>query len=164
MKISASITVEDGDQYRVVLNSLELPHDLKSLLDGSVEIVEVTLYRMKGMHYTSLKTLTKITSVIANAFLENPNAILYFYCDDLTMLPSVKDAMTPQEYRSRLFSALFDRYVTKHNISDIFNFPIKINDVEGTPMYIHLFARDCHRRYVEIIGKDLIDNYSKPTD
>ncbi|MBQ0019659.1 MAG: hypothetical protein KBT39_03955 [Bacteroidales bacterium] len=143
---------------------MELPEDLKLLIQDSVEVVEITLYRMKGINHTPLKTLDKITDIIAKSFLENENAILYFYCDDLAELPSVKKNIRPQEYRSRLFSSLFERYIRKNNLSDIINYPITIFDVEGVPMRIHLFARECHSKYVEIISNDLIDNYSKPSE
>lgn len=162
MKFSVSITTREDDAYLISLDTKSLPKDLQKLIPPQLEVIDINLIRLKGRNATSLHTLSEITEIIAQVFIENENTILYFYCDDMTEIPHTQKHILPQEYRSQLFSLLFERYIKRHGITHVHNHPVRINDVDGLPMIIHLFARDAHKQYVDIIKYDLITNWSKP--
>ncbi len=162
MKFSVSITTREKDVFYITLDSRNLPEELRRLLPSELEVIDVTLSRRAGQGFATVYTLGEISRIIADVFMDNKDAILYFFCDDMTPIPHTNKEILPQEYRSRLFSLLFERYIRENNIEDVGNYPVRINDVDGHPMIIHLFARDSHRQYVDIIKKDLMTNYSKP--
>ncbi len=87
-------------------------------------------------------------------FEENENLILYFYCDDIHDIKRRNLSLSPQEYRSRLFSKMIDRYLISNNITDIINTPIKIESGDG--IFIHLISCASHSKYVELIRSEIL--------
>ena len=61
-----------------------LPDDVKELL-GSIEILDISLERVSGNTPTSPNVLFDISNFIAGVLNDNPETILYFYCDDNMM-------------------------------------------------------------------------------
>ena len=55
--------------------------------------------------------------------------------------------LSPQEYRSRLFSKLFEGYKKSHQVVGISDYPIIIEG-EGYKKFIHLIARASHKKHV----------------
>lgn len=167
--LSVTIYSVYGDEYRVVLPPA--PKDALSeqvndyLSKHKIEIKEIIVGRTKGNRTTSQKELHQISSWIADRFAENPNMILFYICDDMNPIPSrnsksVNSRISVQEYRSKLFSYLFNTYISSHNISGVFNYPIQI-DGEGYSYYIHIIARRKHAEFVQLIGKDVIEGFGK---
>lgn len=168
MNISASLFSEDGDEYRISLSSAadeRLSEAVRKRLSlDHIEIVEVFLERVKGIGFTSNSTLCKITDVIARMFSENENMIIFFYCDDLGGIPTFRKSrskdMYPQKYRSRLFSCMFERYMSAHDSIPIDNYPMHIG--EGRyEAYLHFIARREHEIYVKLIKDDIYEGYGK---
>ena len=106
------MTYKEGNEIRVSLSSFPETaiSDLKEHL-GNVEIVEVSLVRQRREDMTDLATLSKLVERIGKFLIENPNVILYYYCDEMNavhgMRPS-RDISSP-EYRNQLFSILYSK-------------------------------------------------------
>ena len=86
MDISISINSGFQDEFRIILSPFEnsiIPDEIRSLLGESIEIADITLERVKGDNPTNINILLKISSIIAEIFEDNPNLILYFYCDNV---------------------------------------------------------------------------------
>ena len=55
------------------------------------------------------------------------NVVLSFFCDFIHLVPS-KKSIPVQEYRSRLFSAMFNRYMSQHHLDGFYNHVVEIED------------------------------------
>jgi len=82
---------------------------------------------------------------------DNEAAVLCFYCDDLTDVPRRHSDITPQEYRSLLFSKMFDMYVHENDIKDIVNYQIEIED-EHHPRFAHFITNEKYLPAVRHLG------------
>ena len=78
-------------------------------------------------------------------------------------LPTMKKDMSVQEYRSRLFSRMFERYVAQHHITDIFN---RVTTIEGVAenYYFHIIARRHHLVFADTISANIQKDFGKPDD
>lgn len=126
--------------------------------------MEIDLERISGTNPASMRTLGKIAEGIAHCFEQNEKAILYYFCDDMNEIPVIgrgKETMWPQEYRSALFSKMFQRHVTRNQHAvDIVDVAVVINQ-GGRPLYMHLIARVCHSKYIDKLKEYISDNYAK---
>lgn len=114
MDISFDIHNDKGDRVKVALSY----YDTENLqvftndpLTLTLVFYDVTLVRVSGEDTVGIKMLTAICDVLFRFMNENDTAVLCFYCDDLTNVDRHNTELTPQEYRSRLFSKMFDMYV-----------------------------------------------------
>lgn len=164
MKVSASIVVGDIDEYRIGFETIEsgfLPEEVFNYLkEEGIEIVEVLLDRVKGSGNTNITVLSEISSIISRFFNDNKNVILYFFCDDLNEIPCSEKGIDPQTYRSRLFSAMYERFTINHKTLGINNISIYI-DAVGRNEYLHFIVRDLHLKYIDFIQKHIEDVYQK---
>lgn len=164
MKFSISITSNDNT-VRLGLETADtsfLGESIsKEIESRGVEIVEVILDRELGKGLAGMALLDNISSVIANLFIENKNAILFFYCDDLNEIPRCRTRnISPQEYRSDLFSLMFERYVTKHGIQSVHDVTIRINAIDHC-LFFHFISRAEHMDLIDEIKEDFAATYSK---
>ena len=68
--------------------------------------------------------------------------------------------MPVQEYRSRLFARMFERYTQQRHIDDIRLSVVEINgSVEK--YYFHVIYREAHSLLATIIGHDLKEGFDK---
>lgn len=164
MKVSASLIVGNTDEYRVGFETIEtgfLPEDaFEYLKEEKIEIVEVLLERVKGSTSTNIAVLSEISNIISRFFTDNKSVILYFFCDDLNEIPCSGKEIEPQAYRSRLFSAMYNRFTTNHHTQDIENISICI-DALGRNQYLHFIVRNHHLKYVEFIQRNIEEVYLK---
>lgn len=164
MKISVSLVVGNTDEYRIGFDTIEsgfLSDEIFAFLkEESIEVVEVLLERVKGTDSTNITVLSEMTNIIHRLFEDNENVILYFFCDDLNEIPCTGKRIEPQEYRSRLFSAMFERFSMKHQITDVHNVSISIDAVERVE-YLHFIVRNHHLKYIDYIQKNIEETYSK---
>ena len=143
-----------------------LAREVRGVIDTyNVDISEVMIDRISGGDSTAQEVLHTITGRIADLIAENENLILYYSCDDMNPIPSrnTKGAnknLSVQEYRSRLFSYMFDSYMTSHQVSGFSNTPIIING-EEYKQFMHLIARDSHQSIVELIKADVLEGWGK---
>lgn len=156
---------EGGDEYRLQFtterSNIIADHILDSLLQDGIEVVEIGLGRVSGTNVTSHKVLRQIEECIADFIKRNPNAVLSYMCDFINLVPSNKKNVTVQEYRSRMFSAMFKRYVSQHHIVDIFDDEIKIDGVAES-FYFHVIYHKEHALYAKMIAEGHHEDFDKP--
>lgn len=168
MEAYYSITQKENE-YRILLtpvNTEVLPERIQEkLVEREIDISELIIERISGDSTTGQDILHDITGWIAEMFASNPNLIIYYSCDDITPIPSRnknsdnKD-MPVNEYRSRLFSHIFDTYMTSHQVSGVTNTPIQLDNYEngiGYSLFFHFIARNIHSDIVEMLKADIRD-------
>ena len=119
---------------------------------------DVTLVRKAGDGYVGYKTLFAVSDILAKFMDENEDAVLCFYCDANTDVRRNHEDMMPQEYRSRLFSRMFELYVKSHNQSKFINHRIMIEDPDNldNKQYAHFICRKEHKDAVATVGQKLM--------
>lgn len=158
-KVTYPIRAVNGDEYLVQIESFNtsmLPDHLKETL-GSIKISDISLNRVSGYNPTNPSVLFDISNFIAGFLNDNPGTILYFYCDDIHDVDRRDKSITPQKYRSQLFSRMFDHYTKSHNVDNLINTPLEIK--AGKDVYIHFISKREHLAYVDAI-KDVILGYA----
>lgn len=100
--------------------------------------------------------LKAICDVLFRFMNDNETAVLCFYCDDLTDVTRHHIELTPQEYRSRLFSRMFDMYIRANDIIDIVNYGIKIEDGD-TPRFAHFITPEKYLPAVKLLGNTIME-------
>lgn len=171
MNVTNSIILNSssGDEYRIMLVDTPteyLAEDIRNLIhENSVDIKEIIIERINGGNVINQRILHQISNWLAECFIENPHMMLFYQCDDMNPIPSRNEnsshkRMSVQEYRSRLFSRLFNTYVSSHHIQDVINYPIRI-DGEGYSYFVHIIARLRHVNVVECIGEDVLKGFGK---
>lgn len=119
---------------------------------------DVTLIRKAGHGYVGYKVLFSVSDVLGKFMDENEDAVLCFYCDADTDVRRNHRAMPPQEYRSRLFSRMFDMYVKSRGLSGLENLRVEMEE-PGDPAnrrYAHFICREEHKDAVAEIGRVLM--------
>ena len=168
MEASYSI-VQKENEYRILLTPVDitaLPEELQKILsDRNVDLSELIIDRISGNSTTGQDILHDITGWVAEQFSSNPNLIIYYSCDDMLPIPSRNTNsdnrnMPVNEYRSRLFTHIFDTYMSSHFMSGITNTPIRLDNYEngiGYSLFFHFIARDNHCDIVELLKNDIIE-------
>ena len=156
-----SLRSEQGDEYKLQFTTDRsgiIADDILDLLNAQgIEVVEIGLARVKGQNITGHKVLNQIVECIAELMQRIPNVILSYFCDFIHLVPSQKKNMSVQEYRSRIFSAMFKRYVSQQQQLDLCDDEIRINGVTE-PFFFHIIYHRKHQHYAEMHAKD----FSKP--
>lgn len=119
---------------------------------------DVTLVRKAGTGYVGYKVLFAISDALAKFMDENEDAVLCFYCDASTDVRRNHGEMLPQEYRSKLFSRMFEIYVKSHNKSGFINHRVEMEDPNNPEnrQYAHFICRKEHEQAVATIGQILM--------
>jgi len=161
MKFSISLHTPNGDRYLVCVSPLveQLRRELE-LPEENIEVCQIVLDRERGDNATDINILSQITDFVAKVLLANDNIILYYVCDDINEIPNCNHNIPSQEYRSRLFSSMFDRYVRNHNITDIINVPVIIKDAIGNKQYVHIISDQKHDVSVKVIVDFVIEGFA----
>ena len=158
---------ESGDEYKLQFTTDRSGIIADNLLDQlnaqGIEVVEIGLARVKGENITGHKVLHQIEECIADLMQRMPNVILSYFCDFIHLVPSHKKNMTIQEYRSRMFSAMFKRYVTQQQLFDVCDDEIKINGVTE-PFFFHVIYHKNHQHFAEMIAEGHIKDFGKPDE
>ena len=154
--------IEEGDnRYLLKVSSFTEQELANWELDASLEMYEVVLLRVSGDVVSSFKSLAMIAGFLHNFMLEHSDAVLYFYCDDMHEINKTNKHIdySPQLYRSKLFSTLFDRELQKQHDSNLRNNVQAITTPDGTA-YIHLVTAEENQHVVEHIHEQL-ENLSR---
>lgn len=161
--------IEKENEYRILLtpvNTVGLPVHIQQILSNrKIDISELIIERINGESATGQEVLHDITGWIAEMFARNPNLIIYYSCDDMTPIPSRNKSgenkdIPVNEYRSRLFSHIFDTYISSHQVLGVCNTPIRLDnyvDGIGYSLFFHFIARDIHSDIVEMLKADIKD-------
>lgn len=169
MEETYSIQTPEGDKYVLSVNDVDinlLSDDIQQrLLNHNLHIGEIIIKRTAGKQYTCYKVLNEIATCLANILAKHQGLILYYLCDDMNPIPNRntkgknKD-LSPQEYRSRLFSQLFEGYKKSHQVIGISDYPIIIEG-DGYKEFIHLIARASHKEHVLAMRNDINTGWAK---
>lgn len=168
MEVTFSITFREGNVIRVSLSSFS-DDDLKALDErlGGTQLLNVSLVREKGDLYTDWSTLSKIVMKLGQTLIDNPDIILYYYCDEITPIPNIRASrsLQPAEYRNRLFSILFEKGTSMFPNHGFIDSPISIISDQGQA-FIHLIGLENQRAKIQLIRSFLVDfaNDLKPVD
>lgn len=172
MEASYSIIQKDNE-YRILMtpvNTGVLSEHIQTVLaHRKIDISELIIERIAGSSPTGQDILHDITGWIAELFANNPNLIIYYSCDDMNPIParnkkSYNKDIPVNAYRSRLFSRIFDTYMTSHQVSGVMNTPIQLDNYyngEGYSLFFHFIARDVHNDIVELLKEDIIEMSGK---
>lgn len=166
MEASYSIIQKDNE-YRIQLTSINtevLSKDIQAVLvEKQVDISELMIERISGESTTGQDVLHDITGWVAEMFANNPNLIIYYSCDDMTPIPSRNKnsdnkSIPVNDYRSRLFTHIFDTYMASHQVSGVINTPIQLDNYEngiGYSLFFHFIAREKHSDIVDMLQKSI---------
>ena len=158
------IQSDQGDEYRLRITSDHigmLSDDvLRELANKGVQVVDIELERTKGDNVTSPRVLAKIEECIADIFLSHQDVMICFFCDFISLIPSSKKNMSVQEYRSRLFSNMFERYVSGHHIVGIRNKVVSVKGI-AEDYFAHVIVREEHVYLAKIIGEGIQKDFGK---
>lgn len=161
MNRSITISSNQGDQYRLSLSDDDGLNLSKEIADKyGLRIINIELVRVKGKGIASSMTLHWIEQLTAETFWDYPDSLLMYYCDFLNPIPATKKRMFPQEYRSRLFSLMFQRYVKHHDVVGVSEIVVRIEGVDE-PYFIHFITRDEHVQLVYSIAAELKEAFEK---
>lgn len=161
MKRSYRIFSEKGDEYKLSLSDddgLNLFEELAGRYH--VQLISIELTRINGNGSTPAYILNRIEDLIAATLVEYPNAVMCYYCDFLNPVPSSNKPMPPQEYRSRLFSLMFQRYVHHHEIEGVSEVIVRVDGIEEV-YYFHMITRNRHLGTVKQIATDIQGQFQK---
>jgi hypothetical protein len=159
-----TITSDSGDEYKLQFTtdrSGVIADALLNFLESKgIEVVEIGLARVKGQNVTNHHVLGQIEECVADLLRKHQNVILSFFCDFIHFIPS-KKRIPVQEYRSRLFSAMFDRYVAQHDQHDLCNHVVEVEGV-SEPFFFHVIYRKEHEVYADMIAEGHQKDFGKP--
>ncbi|MCL9806460.1 hypothetical protein NAT51_13060 [Flavobacterium amniphilum] len=127
-------------------------------INYEIPIVDVSIILMScDIENNSMKTLNKFTDIIDD-YLQCHNVVLYYYCDTapIKMRATRNEKLLPQEFRSKLFSSMFNQkkfgeYILKE---------IRITDTERGDHFISLISNLNNADKIQLIESDL-QNFNK---
>ena len=152
----------EGDVYHITLSQETSILSFKTLdAIKDTTLIGIDLRRLEGRHATGHAVLAAIEKTIADFFLQNKDVVICYYCDFINPIPrTMKNAMPPQEYRSRLFSRMFQRYVKQNGIHDVRLSIVEVSGINES-YYFHVIYRDEKADIATLIADDLREGYSK---
>ena len=161
MKRVYNLFSKKGDQYRLSLSNEEWT-DFRDEIRYSfgLELISIELIRVYGAGVTSCAILSSIEQLIADAFNENSNTLLFYYCDFVNPIPATRKSILPQEYRSKLFSLMFQRYCSQKGIDSVKEVVVRIDGM-GEPYFFHLIAREEHLDKLQQIKDKVQKDFEK---
>lgn len=128
---------------------------------GNIKLMGIELLRVKGENTIGPKVLQYIEESVAEILSLYGDTMIVYYCDFINPIPKTnKNAMPPQEYRSRLFDKMFRRYTKQKRINDIQLSVITVSGIDES-YYFHLIYRDVHATQASIISNDIREGFSK---
>ena len=160
MDLSFDIDNAKGDRILVALSSYD--NSLISAITDDPEalqlcIYDVSLVRKAGKDMVGYNVLMRVARILADFMRENDEAVLCFYCDGVTELERHHKEISPQQYRSTLFSRLFEMYVHRFNVDDMVNYPVVIVDEDPwKSQFAHFICRKNHTDVITRIRDVLV--------
>lgn len=165
MNLSFDIHTKEGDSIIVSLSSYYSIKELVGPEFDNVEIAEVSIFRQNGNRPVSLAVFGKIADILISIAEENPETILYYFCDITEEIPHSRagHGLPSHDYRNELFKRLFERYQKRANDhwSDIEI--ILMSDEPILKLYAHFLLRDKHLPLVEALRSEVQNNFKTIT-
>ena len=161
--VVVNISSVRGDEYRIRISSSDtrfLSDKVVQEISDSIDVLVIELERVRGQLPTGHNVLSQIEKVIADVFCQHPNSVICFICDFMSPIPATSKKIPPQQYRSILFTRMFERYVLHHPVGNVIQSVLTISGMTDD-YYIHIIARSEHMRFVNLISEDIRTGYSK---
>ena len=152
----------EGDVYHISLSEDKgiLSQEVVETL-GNVHVFGIELRRLAGKNTTGHDVLAALEGTIAELFLQHEDVIICYYCDFVNPIPKTKkNKMPPQEYRSKLFDVMFQRYVRLHGIEDVRLSVVEVNGINEI-YYFHVIYMETHSMLAALIGSDIKEGFEK---
>lgn len=152
MDINFEINNIKGDQILVALSlyDTEIIYAVTQRADAMMlDFYDVTLVRKRGSGNVGIRTLNTISGILARFLIENPDSVLSFVCDRDTDTDRSHISLSPQEFRSQLFTRMFQLYESRYGNGEFEN--IKIQVGEGKECNIAHFI--CHTSHTDTIAE-----------
>ena len=161
MDLSFDIKNTEGDHIMVALSYYDIESIILFSSDPAILTLifyDVTLVRCAGSGFVGYDVLNTVSDTLAKFLNENEDAVLCFYCDSDTDIRRSHKNISPQEFRSELFSKMFDRYVKSHKLPHFVNHRIRIEDEDNpkNTQFAHFICRLNHESAVKKMGKLLM--------
>ena len=150
MELEKEITFVTEEGYEYLIKFTLFP---QKDFEYEIDIIDISLILMsQTIENNSLKTLAYFTNIIDAYLIEN-DVILYYYCDtlEIKMRENRKEKLLPQEYRSLLFSSMFN----KRNFENYILKAIKISDEINGDHFISLISHINNIQKIEKIESDI---------
>ena len=162
MDISFDVKNSEGDHIMVALSYYD--YEAISLFSSdpltlTLVFYDVTLVRKAGYGFVGYRELFAISDTLAKFMDDNRDAVLCFYCDSANDVRRNHPRLLPQEYRSRLFSRMFDIYIASHKRYDLVNHIVEIEDPDNPAnrQIAHFICRSEHKAAVLSLGQLLMN-------
>lgn len=128
-------------------------------LEEEIEVYDLVLKQEKKKGEENYEVLSILGREVMN-FLDSNPGIIYFYCDHGDIKKNHRNSqVSNQEFRSRLFSSLFERTKLKYRkAGKEFQYIIRniqIKDPEGDH-FISLIAKRDHHMYIQELGDQIL--------
>lgn len=162
MNLSFDINTQKGDKVIVSLvSSYPYLRDIAPAGIPEFELLEVSIIRDKGTKPVKMEVFGKIADILISIAEDNPDGILFYFCDIIEGIPSQRPnkSMMSHEYRNELFKLLFKRY--SPNAKDHW-FDIEVvleSDSPKLEMYTHFLLRDKHLPLVDFLRSEIKNNF-----
>jgi len=150
LELEKKIPFVTAEGYEYLVNFMEFS---ANGINYGIPIIDVSITLMStNIEHNSIKTLNVFTDIIDN-YLKQHNVVLYYYCDTapIKMRDNRKNKLLPQEFRSKLFSSMFDQ----RNFDNYILKEIRITDLERGDHFTSLISNISNIDKVQLIENDL---------
>lgn len=160
MDFSFDIENEKGDHILVALSNYD--HTIISAVTDDPDALDLCFYdvsfvRKSGTGMVGYKVLMSIARILADFLQQQEAAVLCFYCDGVNVVYRHHMDVPPQQYRSQLFSRMFDMYVRKFHKDGVVNYPVVIVDENPwKSQFAHFICRDSHLEIIKRVREILM--------
>jgi len=152
MNVFIPVTTIEGYEYLLEFSSFNNIYTPKNV---DIEIVDITLKLVKGNYQVNNAGTLSLISFIVSDFMESNDVILYFYCD-VKDIKRRNNAISPQKYRSLLFSKIFEKELNHNKNADSYvNKIIILKDTHDDEHYIHLISKSKNEAQINTIILEL---------
>lgn len=150
-----NVSLEDTD----LIIQLSLLNNLIGCPVEKYRVFDVSLSRSGENSTKIFECLTSVILKLIKFLEENPNSVLYYYCDDVHDLNRRNKNISMQEYRHRLFSQMFN--YLKRNVSKEISDESVICVFDGSKIFIHLIYFDDMKYAADELKQLIKDQTSK---
>ena len=151
-----------GDHLKVALSNYD--KQIVEIFSKNPDILNIDFYnvslerKVRNSKFLNPRILIDICDTLANFMFEHPNSVLTYLCDPVSEVERHNNNLSPQQYRSNLFSKLFEYYTISHRIEDFIDGIIHIEEksTENGGIYAHFIYHKNLKPQIEVISKILL--------
>lgn len=159
MNFDQSFEIENtkGDRIKVALSYYDA--ETLSIISSDPDVLTLVFYnvalnRESGDGHVGPAVLNAVSKFLGDFILDNEDAVLCFLCDSVNEVPVNRRNLKPHEFRSTLFSRMFDRYVKSRGIGNLVNRIFALSN--DATIVAHFFCRKEHLPAVVKVQESLL--------